>query len=264
MNTPTIFKKFIPVPSSRRSGIAIGKVTYIVCHDTGNDGTDAITNVNYFIQSANTIQASAHAFVDAGGVVQCLPLTEKAWHVRYDADIAPNVAPNFANDHAIGVELCYSTKGLFDTKKSYANYVSYIASLLIQFSLPVSCLVQHSQLDPARRTDPMNAFATIGKTWAGFLADVGAIIKSVPNTKNTMDNTQTPADTAQTQAEIQAMPQEVKVKAITVTFDRYENGGMVQEGATVNLRVTPELVADMKLADAGLVEAGYNVTVDAE
>src|ERR1035437_8792696 len=101
-----ITQKYIPINTLRRGGEAIEKVTYIVCHDTANDGATALDNVNYYIKSADDIQASAHAFVDADGVIECIPLTEKAWHVRYNAGIAPNLYGNFANDHAIGVELC--------------------------------------------------------------------------------------------------------------------------------------------------------------
>jgi N-acetylmuramoyl-L-alanine amidase CwlA len=182
-----ITEKLLPVPSQRRSGEAIEKVTYIVCHDTANDGATALQNVNYFIQSANgTDQASAHAFVDDQGVIIDLLLSEKAWHVRYNAGIAPNIAGNFANDHAIGVELCYSTKGVFSTLKAYQNYCTYIVSLMQEYKLDTTKLIQHAELDPTRRTDPINAFSTIGKTWAMFLEDISALINV---NKNKMEET---------------------------------------------------------------------------
>lgn len=182
-----ITQKLIPVPSARRSGEKILDIKYIVCHDTGNDGSTALSNVDYYIQSAQLEQASAHIFIDDKGAVQCIPLTEKAWHVRYNAGISPNIEGSFSNDHAIGVELCFSSKGLFDSKKSYDNYCSYIASLLIIYKLDMTKLVQHAKLDPTRRTDPINAFSKIGKTWEMFLSDVGALI-NVPiinNSSNT-------------------------------------------------------------------------------
>lgn len=168
-----VTQKYLPVPSQRRSGEAIIGVKYIVAHDTANDGSTALQNVNYYINSADDMQASAHAFADDTGVIECVPLTEKAWHVRYNAGIAPNVAGSFANDYAIGVELCYSTRGKFDTQKAYQNYVTYIAQLCFKYKLnPNINIVAHGTLDPVNRTDPFNAFGKIGKTWTLFIADV--------------------------------------------------------------------------------------------
>lgn len=187
-----IIQELLPVPSQRRSGLKIENVTYIVCHDTANDGASALDNVNYYIQSANVEQASAHIFVDDKQCLECIPLIEKAWHVRYNAGIAPNIEGNFANDHAIGVELCYSTKNVFDSHKAYENYCQCIADLLQTYSLDTTKLVQHAQLDPTRRTDPINAFSKIGKTWEMFLSDVGALINvPINNSSNTNKNMET-------------------------------------------------------------------------
>lgn len=179
-----IRQKYLPIPSERRSGIAIQKITYIVCHDTGNDGATAIQNVNYYIKSANDIQASAHAFVDDLGVIECIPNHEKSWHVRYNAGIAPNLIGNFANDHSIGIELCYSTRGNFDSLRAYQNYVTYIAGLMKTYNLKSSDLYQHAQLDPTRRTDPINAFSKINKTWDNFLQDIEVELQTKQINKN--------------------------------------------------------------------------------
>jgi N-acetylmuramoyl-L-alanine amidase CwlA len=169
----TITQKLLPVPSQRRSGLKLDAVKFIVCHDTANDGATALNNVNYYIQSANDMQASAHAFVDANGVIECIPLTEKAWHVNYGTTVDNKMFGFDANDDALAVELCYSTKGLFDSKKAYNNYVEYIRGLCQKYGLdPRTKLVAHGTLDPARRSDPFNAFSKIGKTWQNFIDDV--------------------------------------------------------------------------------------------
>lgn len=168
-----ITQKYLPVPSQRRSGIKNKGVKFIVCHDTGNDASTALTNVNYYIQSASNMQASAHAFVDDKGVIECIPQDEKAWHVQYGSPVDNKMFGFDANDSSLGIELCFSTKGLFDSKLAYQNYVQYIASLCVKYWLdPRQRLVAHSTLDPARRTDPINAFSKIGKTWVQFIADV--------------------------------------------------------------------------------------------
>lgn len=173
-----ITQKYIPVPSLRRSGIKINPIKYIVCHDTGNDGSTAAGNVNYYITSANVEEASAHVFVDDIGAIWCIPETEKAWHVRYSAGIAPNVSPTFMNDCALSVELCFgSTWKKERNLASYMNYVTLIASLCKKYSLnPDTALVPHAKLDPTRRTDPYNAFGYTGKLWAQFVKDVKTAI----------------------------------------------------------------------------------------
>ncbi len=168
-------QKLLPVPSLRRSGLRLNGLTpkFIVCHDTGNDGSSASGNVDYYIKSANDMQASAHAFVDDKGVIECIPALEKAWHVVYGSTVDNKMFGFDANDEALAVELCFSTKGFFDSKIAYANYVEYIKGLCAKYALdPRTKLVAHGTLDPARRTDPFTAFATIGKTWQNFIDDV--------------------------------------------------------------------------------------------
>lgn len=167
-----ITQKLLPL-SLRRSGQLIKGVKFIVAHDTGNDGSTALQNVDYYIRSADETEASAHAFVDDKGVIECVPLTEKAWHVRRNVNKDNELYGVDANDYAIGVELCYSTRGIFDSKRSYANYVEYIRGLCLTYNLdPSKHVVGHYTLDPTRRTDPVNAFSKIGKTWEQFIRDL--------------------------------------------------------------------------------------------
>src|SRR3990167_1944740 len=166
-----IIQKLIPIGTKRRSGQAILGVKFIVEHDTGNLNSTAMQNVNYFINSANEIEASAHTFIDDINIIECIPLSEKAWHVRRNVNIDNTIYGVDANDWAIGVELCFFTD-IERTKKAYANYVQYIKELSQKYNLPRTSHVAHKTLDPTRRTDPLNAFKTIGKTWEQFLQDL--------------------------------------------------------------------------------------------
>jgi N-acetylmuramoyl-L-alanine amidase CwlA len=177
-----IKQQYIPVPSLRRSGQKILGTKFIVCHDTGNDGSTAQNNADYYKTSANVMQASAHAFVDDQGVIEVIPATEKAWHVRYSQPQDNQMFGGDANDYSLGIELCYSTTGKFNSVVAYNNYVEYIRGLCAQYNInPLTNLVSHATLDPTRRTDPINAFGKIGKTWNDFIADV-----SIQNTKPTL------------------------------------------------------------------------------
>lgn len=166
-----ITQKLLPVPSLRRSGQKLLGVSFICSHDTGNPGSTAQNNVNYFINSANEIEASAHYFVDDKDIICCVLANEKAWHVRYSVPKDNEIYGKDANDWALGIELCYG--GNIDNLKAYQNYIELHAFLCQKYALdPQKHIVGHYTLDPTRRTDPLNAFKFINKTWANFIQDV--------------------------------------------------------------------------------------------
>jgi N-acetylmuramoyl-L-alanine amidase CwlA len=169
-----ITQKLIPSPSKRRSGIKISRVDFLVAHDTGNDGSTALQNATYFVNSANDIEASAHYFIDDKQIICCVPETEKAWHVRYGAPNDNYLLGKNANDYSISVELCYDSKKIkIDNLAAYKNYIDLIRDICKRHGLdPRTKIAGHFQLDPGRRTDPLNAFSFIGKTWTAFIEDV--------------------------------------------------------------------------------------------
>lgn len=173
-----ITNDFLSTPSLRRSGQKNAGITFIVCHDTGNFSSTAQQNVDYFIKTANEIEASAHYFVDDKQVINCIPEDEKAWHVRSVVGIDKQMFGIDANDGALGIELCFG--GTIDNMKSYQNYVSLIASLCDKYSLdPVTKLIGHDKLDPTRRTDPINSFGYVKKTWQNFVGDVMIALNAI-------------------------------------------------------------------------------------
>lgn len=170
----------LPTKTKRRSGLKIKGVKFIVCHDTGNPNSTAQGNVNYYKNSANEMSASAHVFVDDKDIISCIPATERAWHVLYNVTTDNTMFGYDANDYAIGVELCYFPKDAVRSIKAYNSYVRYIAGLCKIFTLnPAIHLVGHFHLDPARKTDPMNAFKVLKKTWGNFIDDVIKIRKTL-------------------------------------------------------------------------------------
>jgi N-acetylmuramoyl-L-alanine amidase CwlA len=171
---------YLTAPSKRRSGKKISKVKFLVAHDTGNDGSTAQNNVNYYENSRNDMSASAHIFIDDVDIIECIPATtgtpEKAWHVLYNRNEDNNMFGEDANDAAIGVELCYSkTRGSINNLEAYKRYVWTLAYLCYKFSLePTTKITGHFILDPARKTDPRNALSTLNKTFNDLIADVKA------------------------------------------------------------------------------------------
>jgi N-acetylmuramoyl-L-alanine amidase len=88
-----------------RPGIKVSKRRFIVSHDTGNPGSTAIGNRNFF--QRNQPKSSAHTFIDDKRIIEIIPLDEVAYHVRYSVPTDNEIYGYDANSNAIGVELCY-------------------------------------------------------------------------------------------------------------------------------------------------------------
>ena len=167
-----IIQKYLPISTLRRSGFKLLGVKFITAHDTGNLNSTALQNVDYFIKSANEIQASAHTFIDDVNIIECIPSDEKAYHVRRASEIDNSIYGVDAIDWALAVELCYFTD-LERSKIAYNNYVEYIKGLCTKYALnPATAIIGHYTLDPIRRTDPLNAFKRINITWEQFIKDL--------------------------------------------------------------------------------------------
>lgn len=67
-----------------------GNPKFAVSQDTCNKDSTEQQNVNYYRNTYNikwNVTASPHVFVDDKECILCIPVTEKAWHVRYDTPI---------------------------------------------------------------------------------------------------------------------------------------------------------------------------------
>jgi N-acetylmuramoyl-L-alanine amidase len=170
-----IIPRYLSGPSLRRPMIPMGKVLFMVAHDTGNPGSTAAGNVSYYQDSRDVMSASAHTFIDDKQIIECIPLltgkAEKAWHVIYDQPIDNHLFGDDANDAAGGVELCHG--GKINLQEAYKRYVWYMAYACYRFGLdPATMIIGHYQLDPDRRTDPLGPLRQLGKTFYNFVKDV--------------------------------------------------------------------------------------------
>jgi N-acetylmuramoyl-L-alanine amidase len=170
-----INQNLIPKPSKRRGGAMISKVRFLVAHDTGNAGSTAADNVNWYIKSRNDESASAHLFVDDKEIIECIPALlsppEKAWHVLYGVPKDNALYGVNANDAAIGVEYCYG-RGI-DADRAYEKYVWVLAKLCFVYQLnPEDDIVGHCFLDPTRKTDPVTGLAYSRRTYEQLRRDI--------------------------------------------------------------------------------------------
>lgn len=183
-------EQLIPIKSKRRSGQRIKKVKFFVDHDTGNPGSTAQNNVDYYIRSCNDMSASAHAFIDDKEVIICIPCysdtMEKAWHVMYDKPKDNQVYGIDSNDGAIGIELCYFPGDKARSQKSYQNYIEFAAMLCQEHKVSPVMRSSHKELDPQRRNDPDNALKLIGKTYQDMKNDIAATYNTLCESTDTL------------------------------------------------------------------------------
>lgn len=173
----TITPRYLPKGTKRRSGILMPRVGFFVAHDTGNKDSTAEGNVGYYTRSANEMSASAHVFLDDKEILECVPLftgkPEKAWHNLYDNPEDNAMFGDDANDIAGGIELCYGDN--INPVEAYKRYIWTLAYGAYKFNLNVNRFIAgHFLLDPRRKTDPVNALKTMGKTYSQLLKDVVA------------------------------------------------------------------------------------------
>ena len=112
----------------------------------------------YFREIAELRVSSHYLIRRDGALVQFVPVARRAWH----AGVSSWRGRSACNDFSIGVEL----EGTDTTAFEDAQY-AVLASLLR--ALPVSDIAAHSDLAPARKTDP-----GIGFDWRRFLLDLAS------------------------------------------------------------------------------------------
>ncbi len=113
----------------------------IIVHRTGNPGTSARVNRNYFESLnhpplAGKIYASAHYIVDGGQIIQCIPENERAHHCIG------------ANHFAIGIETCEPIQPVV-----YQNLLDLIHDICGRYGFRATqeYIQPHSKYDPVRR-----------------------------------------------------------------------------------------------------------------
>lgn len=170
-----ITKQYLTPGSKRRSGIKMNRVKFLVAHDTGNPGSTAKNNVDYYERSKDEMSASAHIFVDDKQIIECIPFLtgkpEKAWHVIYDVETDNKMYGDDANDVAGGIELCFGKN--INIQEAYERYVWIMAYACFVHALdPKMMITAHYILDPKRKIDPKNSLALLGKTMKDLIQDV--------------------------------------------------------------------------------------------
>jgi N-acetylmuramoyl-L-alanine amidase CwlA len=118
--------------NNRRPAKAMA-ATSITIHNTGNPSSTAKNERAWLTNSTNARTASFHIVVDEQEAIECLPLTEHAWHSGDGSGAASG------NRTSIGIEICESG----DYAKTLINAVELVASMLKQRGWGVDRLKRH-------------------------------------------------------------------------------------------------------------------------
>ena len=137
MGNVEIVERFLRVNEYSRPGYELEEVNGIVIHYTGNPGTTAEANRNYFQSLAydQTTYASAHFVVGLEGeIIQCIPLDEQAF------------ASRGRNADTIGIEVCHpDAEGEFNSI-TYESVVELTAELCRMYGLTEEDVMRHYEV----------------------------------------------------------------------------------------------------------------------
>ena len=162
-------KDHIPTTTanSRRPGYAMTPL-YLTIHSTGNPNSYATGERKWLTNSTNTRTASFHVVVDEKQAVECIPLSEVAWH-------AGDGGKGTGNRKSIGLEICESG----DREKTLENAISLAAKILRDHGLGASTLRRHRDwrakncprilIDSAHRSKST-------QTWEWFTEQVSVLL----------------------------------------------------------------------------------------
>lgn len=133
--------QFIPAHSTNYTADNRGsdKIRYLVIHYTGNCGDTAKANCLYF-QGANR-HASAHYFVDEGGVWQSVADKDRAWHCG--SETGQYFHLHCRNASSIGIEVCMLDKCGQVRQGSIRQAVQLAQKLMKQYHIPPANVVRH-------------------------------------------------------------------------------------------------------------------------
>lgn len=158
--SPTISQELLTVNEYSRPGTPLEEVKGIVVHYTGNPGTTAMQNRNYFegLAEAKTTKASSHYIIGLSGeIIQCVPLDEIAY------------ASNQRNVDTISIECCINNDAGKFNEKTYDALVHLVAWLVGEYDLKIDDIIRH--YDVTGKMCP-KYFVEHESAWVDFKLDV--------------------------------------------------------------------------------------------
>ena len=165
MNPPVVEQQLLTVNEYSRPGTALKQVNGVVIHYTGNPGTTAMQNRNYFegLAEKKTTKASSHYIIGLSGeIIQCVPLEEVSY------------ASNDRNWDTISIECCIDNKHGKFNEKTYDSLVELTAWLVGEYDLKMEDVIRH--YDITGKECP-KYFVEHESAWEDFKMDVEIYIE---------------------------------------------------------------------------------------
>ncbi len=125
---------FLTINSYSRPGISLKNVNGIVIHYTGNPGTTAKANRDYFenLQYSKATKASSHFVIGLEGeIIQCIPLNEIAY------------ASNTRNSDTIAIECCHEDSTGEFNNETYKSLQNLVRALMKTYHLDTDDILRH-------------------------------------------------------------------------------------------------------------------------
>lgn len=168
VEAPEITEMFLTPNQHSRPQLELNKVNGVVVHYTGNPGSTAEGNRNYFenLRKKKTTYASSHFVVGLEGeIVQCVPLTEIAY------------CSNNRNGDTISIECCHPDKSGKFNDDTYESMVELVAWLCGEYNLDKDQIIRHYDVTGKRCP---KYFVDNEDKWEQFKEDVFAYIDEHP------------------------------------------------------------------------------------
>lgn len=169
--------EFVPCHSANYGGMRLASdVRWLVYHYTGNDGDSAANNAAYYARTV--VKASAHYFVDDGGVTRSVPDLYVAWAVGgqkwsdCDRTGGGTLYGVVTNANSISIELCDTRRdgALMASEATLENAVELGRMLMRRYGIPIGRVVRH--FDVTGKHCP--AYFMDDARWAAFKARLAA------------------------------------------------------------------------------------------
>ncbi len=162
---PEIDEEFIEINEYSRPGDKLTNVNNIVVHYTGNPGTTAMHNRDYFesLATSHEAYASSHFVVGLEGeIIQCIPLDEIAY------------CSNDRNNDTIAIEVTHRDDSGKFNEASYDSLVKLCAWLCYEYNLDSEDIIRH--YDVTGKVCP-KYFVDYPEEWQNFKDKVKAEIQ---------------------------------------------------------------------------------------
>lgn len=164
---PEITVDLLDVNEYSRPGISLKQINGVVIHYTGNPGSSAKANRNYFngLKDSHETSVSSHFIVGLNGeVIQCIPSSEIAY------------ASNDRNSDTLSIECCHPDESGQFAEATYQSMVELTGWLCARFGLSSDDVIRH--YDVTGKLCP-KYFVEHEDAWNQFKADVNNKIIAV-------------------------------------------------------------------------------------